>query len=270
MTVSVVSPGRATNGGDLLRLWRTRRRLSQLELASTAGVSTRHLSFVETGRSRPSREFVLHLAEVLAVPLRERNAMLLGAGFAPAFPDTPLIAPELGEVLGAVQGLLRGHDPYPALVMNRHFELVDANESMAMLTEWIDPALLEPPINIMRVTLHPDGLARHIVNLGEYREHLLGTVARELMATGDEFLSRLHDEIGAYPYGTGGDSTPGGTGVLPLRLRHEDGELTFFSIYSTFGSPRDIAVAELLIESIFPADERTRAFLHRRAPRPAE
>lgn len=267
MTVSVGSPGRAAGGGDLLRLWRTRRRLSQLELASTAGVSTRHLSFVETGRSRPSRELILHLAEVLAVPLRERNAMLLGAGFAPAFADTPLVAPELGEVLQAVQGLLRGHDPYPALVMNRHFELVDANDSMSILTGWIDPALLEPPINIMRATLHPEGLARHIINLGEYREHLLRTLARELMATGDEFLARLHDEVRAYPYAGGGESTPGGTGVLPLRLRHDDGDLTFFSIYSTFGTPRDIAVAELLIESIFPADARTRAFLHGRAAR---
>lgn len=264
MSVASLHPG-APGAGDLLRIWRTRRRMSQLELSSVSGVSTRHLSFVETGRSRASRELILHLASVLEVPLRERNALLLGAGFAPAFPETPIEAPAMGNVREAVQGVLRGHEPYPALVMNRRFELVDANQSIWMLVDGAAEHLLEPPINVMRATLHPEGLAPRIVNLAEYREHLLHTVARELSATGDAYLARLLDELRGYPGQSGPAPRTHHTGVLPLRLRHDAGELAFFSLYATFGTPRDIAVADLLIESLFPADEHTRDVLTRGA-----
>jgi transcriptional regulator with XRE-family HTH domain len=212
--------------GAMLRDWRLRRRVSQLELALDAGVSSRHLSFVETGRSRPSAEMVLHLAEQLDVPLRDRNQLLLAAGYAPAFAQRDLDAPELGPVRDAIDQVLRGHEPYPALVVDRHWGLVAANRPLGALVAGVDEQLLEPPVNVLRLSLHPAGVAR-IVNLGEWRSHLLDRLAAEALASGDPALTVLHDELVSYP---GGESTdgldPGFAEIaVPLRLRHHGDEL---------------------------------------------
>jgi transcriptional regulator with XRE-family HTH domain len=264
----VRSGGNIQTLGPLLQGWRKRRRLSQLELASVAGVSTRHLSFLETGRSRPSRELVLHLAEHLDVPLRERNRLLLAAGFAPTYPETPINAPEMDSVREAIDLLMRLHDPFPALVMNQRFHLVAANRAFAVLTEGVAPHLLEPPINVMRTALHPDGLAARVVNLTQVRAHLLGRIQRGYLRTGDDELSALHDEVAAYPlpeYAAVADPGPPTSVVLPVRLRHDHGVLAFFSIIGTFDTPMDITVAELSIESFFPADRATEEVLRSKA-----
>src|SRR5262249_25777233 len=166
--------------GELLREWRELRRLSQLDLALQAEVSTRHLSFVETGRSRPSRDMVLHLAEELDVPLRERNHLLLAAGYAPVYAETALDAPAMTAVRAAVRQVLAGHEPYPAVVVDRHWNLIDANATVALFTQGLPPELLAPPINVLRASLHPDGFARQIVNLGEWRAHVLGRLRRQV------------------------------------------------------------------------------------------
>jgi transcriptional regulator with XRE-family HTH domain len=253
--------------GDLLRQWRERRRLSQLELSVQAEVSTRHLSFVETGRSAPSREMVLQLAEHLDVPLRERNRLLLAAGYAPVFGETPLDAPELSAVRAAVRQVLAAHEPYPAAVVDRGWNLVDANASLALLTDLVAPDLLAPPANVLRATLHPDGLSRHIANLPEWRAHLLSRLRRQVEVTGDEDLTALLAELRGYP---GGAVSPGRAGpelpapgeiVVPLRVRTGIGELSFLSTVAAFGTPLDVTVAELSIESFYPADEATAAAL---------
>jgi transcriptional regulator with XRE-family HTH domain len=252
--------------GELLREWRERRRLSQLELALDAEISTRHLSFVETGRSRPSREMVLHLAEQLDLPLRERNRLLLAAGYAPVYAETALEAPRLAEVRAAVRQLLAGHEPYPAAVVDRGWNLVDANASVALFTEGAAPDLLAPPINVLRVSLHPEGMAPHIVNLGEWRAHLLGRLRRQVTLTADPELARLYDELRAYPCDQPEPEIelPGpGDVVVPLRIRYHGQVLAFFSTVATFGTPLDITVAELVIESFFPADAATAAVLGR-------
>jgi transcriptional regulator with XRE-family HTH domain len=250
--------------GELLREWRERRRLSQLELALDAEISTRHLSFVETGRSRPSREMVLHLAEQLDLPLRERNRLLLAAGYAPVYAETALDAPLLSEVRAAVRQVLRGHEPYPAVVVDRGWHLVDANTSVALFTESVAPDLLEPPANVLRVGLHPEGMAPHIVNLGEWRAHLLGRLRRQVAQTADPELAQLYDELRTYPCDQPEMELPGpGAVVVPLRIRYHGQELSFFSTVATFGTPLDITVAELIIESFFPADPDTAAVLGR-------
>jgi transcriptional regulator with XRE-family HTH domain len=251
----------------LLQDWRRRRRLSQLALASSAGVSTRHLSFVETGRAQASREMVLHLAEHLDVPLRERNRLLLAAGFAPTFRETRLDAPAMQTVQHALHQLLRAHEPYPALVMNRHFELVAANRSVGILTEGIAEHLLAPPMNIMRAGLHPEGLAPRVINLAEYSRHLLGTLARAMHNAPDDSLSDLFREISTYPVANDHSGDAPAEMVLPMRLRGfrpGDGELALFSTVATFGTPLDITVSELAIESFFPADPHTEAVLRAR------
>ena len=246
--------------GMLLRDWRQRRRLSQLDLALEAGVSTRHLSFVETGRSRPSPEMVLHLADQLEVPLRDRNQLLLAAGYAPRYAERRLDEPEMAPVREALELVLRGHEPYPAVVVDRAWNMVAANPAVGLLTAGVAPELLEPPVNVLRVSLHPDGMAPRIANLGEWRAHLLERLARQVAVTGDERLAALYDELGGYP----GPDAPeehdavGGGIVVPLRLRAGDaGELAFFSTVTTFGTAVDITVAELAIESFFPADAAT-------------
>jgi transcriptional regulator with XRE-family HTH domain len=253
--------------GPLLQDWRRRRRLSQLALASGAGVSTRHLSFVETGRARASREMVLHLAEHLDVPLRERNRLLLAAGFAPTFQETRLDAPAMATVQHALHQLLRAHEPFPALVMNRHFEVVAANRSIGILTEGIAEHLLTPPMNIMRAGLHPDGLAPRVINLGEYSRHLLGTLARAVHNAPDDALTALLREVSTYPVAHDHPADATAQMVLPMRLhgfRPDDGELALFSTVATFGTPMDITVSELAIESFFPADPHTEAVLRAR------
>jgi transcriptional regulator with XRE-family HTH domain len=252
--------------GPLLAGWRKRRGLTQLELASTAGVSTRHLSFLETGRARASRELVLHLAEHLDVPLRERNRLLLAAGFAPTYPETPIDAPEMDTVRDAIDLLMRLHDPFPALVMNQRFELVAANRAFGFLTEGVASHLLGPPVNVMRTALHPEGLAGRVINLAEFRNHLLGRIQRGHLRTGDDDLAALYDELAAYPLPDHAAPVgPPPAVVFPVRLRHRNAELAFFSIIGTFDTPVDITVAELSIESFFPADRATEAVLRSKA-----
>src|SRR3954449_2958738 len=217
--------------GVLLRDWRRRRRLSQLDLALDAGVSTRHLSFVETGRARPSAEMVVHLAEQLDVPLRDRNRLLLAAGYAPAYRERALDEPEMGPVRAALDRVLSAHEPYPAVVVDRGWNLVAANASVGTLLEGVAPHLLEPPANVLRISLHPEGVAPRIANLGEWRAHLLERLARQVALTGDEDLAELLDELVAYPAPPDdGDHAGGAEIFVPLRLRAEDGgELAFFS-----------------------------------------
>ncbi len=253
--------------GEQLRAWRRRRRLSQLELASAAGVSTRHLSFVETGRSAPSREMVLRLAEHLDVPLRDRNLLLVAAGYAPVFAETPIHEPRMDAVRAALRQVLNGHEPYPAVVVDRFWNLVDANGAAALFMEGAAPELLEPPVNVLRLSMHPDGMARNILNLAEWRAHMIDRVRRHVALTADASLARLHRELRAFPGDVGEAIAPpeGGEVVVPLRMRADGRELSFFSTIATFGTPVDITVAELAIESFYPADEATTAFLRERA-----
>ena len=246
--------------GELLRQWRERRRLSQLELSIQADISTRHLSFVETGRSAPSRDMVLRLAEHLELPLRERNHLLLAGGYAPVYPESPLDADELSPVRDAVRQVLAGHEPHPAVVVDRGWNLVDANASLTVLLSGLPESLLAPPVNVLRLSLHPDGLAPRIVNLGEWRAHLLGRLRRQVAHTGEAGLAELLAELRGYPCDQPEPEVelPGAGDVfVPLRLRHTDGELVFFGTVATFGTPLDVTVAELVIESFFPADAHT-------------
>lgn len=260
--------GGTAHFGHELKQWRERRRLSQLALALQAGISTRHLSFLETGRSTPSREMVLRLAEHLDVPLRERNELLLAAGYAPVYARNGLDSPRLAAVRAAVRQVLSGHEPYPAVAVDRGWNLVDANASMALFTEGLSQALLAPPVNALRVSLHPDGMAPRIVNLGEWRAHLLGRLRRQIALTTDPDLAALYRELRAYPCDQPEPEIdlPGpGDVFVPLRLRHGDRELAFFSTVATFGTPLDVTVAELAIESFFPANPETARVLHARA-----
>jgi transcriptional regulator with XRE-family HTH domain len=248
--------------GALLRDWRQRRRLSQLDLAASAEVSTRHLSFVETGRAKPSPELVLHLAEHLDVPYRERNALLLAAGYAPAYDERDLNDADMAPVRDALNRLLAAHMPYPALVVNRHWEIVAANEALGALLDGVPPALLAPPVNALRVSLHPDGVAPRIENLAEWSAHLLGRLRRELAASGDPAVAALYDELRAYP-GVVEHDESGVTNEIyvTLRLRTAGRTLNFFSTVATFGTALDITLAELSIESFYPADDATVAAL---------
>jgi transcriptional regulator with XRE-family HTH domain len=248
--------------GERLRQWREHRRLSQLDLALHAEISTRHLSFVETGRALPSREMVLRLAEHLEVPLRERNELLLSAGFAPAYAETPVEAPPMSAIREALRQVLAGHEPYPALVIDRRWNLVDANRAVGLFTRDLAPDLLEPPVNVLRASLHPRGFASRIINLGEWRSHLLDRLRRQVALTADPDLAALYEELRAYP----GEPTPPiahahSAVVVPLRVRSELGELAFFSIVASIGTPNDITVSELVIESFFPADQHTASLL---------
>ena len=257
MSRTVTRPG----AGPLLREWRRRRHLSQLDLALEANVSARHLSFIETGRARPSAEMLLHLSEQLEIPLRERNALLLAAGHAPAYAQRELDAPELGPVRDALDRVLAGHAPNPALVVDRHWGLVAANVSTDLLTAGAAPHLLEPPVNVLRLSLHPEGVAPRIANLPEWRAHLLDRLGREAVAGGDPALAALHEELAGYP-GGGPAVAPdleAGAIAVPLRIRHGDAELAFISTVTTFGTAVDVTVSELSIESFFPADEATAA-----------
>jgi transcriptional regulator with XRE-family HTH domain len=260
MATTMTRPADAPHVGDLLRDWRQRRRRSQLDLAGEAAVSARHLSFVETGRSRPSRELVLHLAEHLDVPLRERNALLLAAGYAPTYRQTALDDEEMAPVRAALDTILAGHQPYPAIVVDRHWDLVTANEAaLAVLTEGMAAELLAPPVNVLRASLHPDGMAPRIVNFAQWATHLVDRLRREADLYADPRLAELHDELCGYP-GVAGSSDPADTVsrlFVPLVLRVGDGELRFFSTVATFGTARDVTLEELAIESFFPADAAT-------------
>jgi DNA-binding XRE family transcriptional regulator len=235
-----------------------------MDLALSAEVSTRHISFVETGRSRPSRELVVHLAEHLEVPLRDRNSLLLAAGYAPVYRQTPLDAQEMAPVRDALEKIVRGHEPFPAVVVDRRWDLITANApALAILTDGVAPELFAPTPNALRLSLHPDGMASRIVNLGEWADHLLERLDRQIAVSGDTELVALAEELRTFP-GVGLSDRPAdlaGRLFVPLVLRHGHLELRFFSTVATFGTALDITVAELAIESFFPADDATAAAL---------
>jgi transcriptional regulator with XRE-family HTH domain len=249
--------------GDHLRDWRRRRRMSQLDLACEADISARHLSFVETGRSQPSRDMVLHLAERLDVPLRERNVLLVAAGYAPVFAERSLTDPALQAARNAVDLILKGHEPYPALAVDRHWTLVASNEAVARLLVGTPPALLQPPVNVLRLSLHPEGLAPRIVNLAEWRGHLLTRLRRQIDVSADPILVDLMTELRSYPVSNEPDKGASASDqdyagvVVPLRLVMKNRVLSFFSTTAVFGTPVDITLSELALESFFPADAAT-------------
>ncbi|WP_103703090.1 helix-turn-helix domain-containing protein [Paraburkholderia eburnea] len=251
--------------GELLREWRVRRRMSQLLLATEAEISTRHLSFVESGRATPSREMVMHLAERLDVPLRERNTLLVAAGYAPLYRERALDDPHLAAARAAVELVLRGHEPYPALAVDRHWNIVASNGALAPLVGNASPALLAAPVNALRLSLHPEGMAPRIVNWHAWRAHLLARLQRQIDASADAALMALHDELAAYPAPTG--AAPACVEsiqhhiAVPLRLRTALGELSFYGTTTIFGTPVDITLSELAIEAFFPADAATAAAL---------
>jgi transcriptional regulator with XRE-family HTH domain len=250
--------------GALLRTWRQRRRLSQLDLSCRTGVSTRHLSFLETGRARPTREMLLRLTEELELPLRARNELLLAAGFAPAYAERPLADPAMAPVRDAVDLVLSGYEPYPALVIDRTWHLVAANRSVPLLTAGAADRLVQPPVNVLRLSLHPEGVAPRIVNLAQWRTHVLHRLGREAAVTGDPGLHALHRELVALPGGF--EPAPVDGIAVPLRIRHQDGELAFLSTVTTFGTAVDVTAAELSIEAFLPADRHTATVLRALAP----
>ncbi|MFF1258051.1 MULTISPECIES: helix-turn-helix domain-containing protein [unclassified Streptomyces] len=271
--MSTATRARQSGIGPLLREWRERRRVSQLELALRADSSARHLSFVETGRSRPSEELVLRLAEHLDVPVRERNALLLAAGYAPRFAETSLDDPSMGALREGLDRLLHGYEPYPALVVDATYTVVAANRGIAMLMEGIPESLLTPPLNAMRLTLHPEGLAPRIRNLREWRGHLLAQMERQIALDRSEALRAVYDEVKAYPVAErdgGDDGEEGGEAVpyfaLPMVIEHDGQVLSFVSSISTFNTPMDVTVAELAIETFLPADPATAKYLRSLAP----
>ncbi|MGW4977019.1 helix-turn-helix domain-containing protein [Streptomyces mirabilis] len=254
--------------GPLLRGWREQRRVSQLELALRADSSARHISFIETGRSRPSEEMVLRLAEHLDVPVRERNALLLAAGYAPHYPETPLDDPSMDALRQGVERLIQGYEPYPALVVDATYTVLAANRGIAMLLEGVCESLLTPPLNAMRLTLHPEGLAPRIRNHREWRDHLLAQMERQIALDRSEPLRALYEEVAAYPVpeqeGEGdvdGGVEPVPHFALPLQIEHGGRVLSFISSISTFNTPMDVTVAELAIETFLPADPATVKYL---------
>jgi transcriptional regulator with XRE-family HTH domain len=246
--------------GELLRDWRQRRKISQFDLSLDSAVSSRHLSFIETGRSRPSREMVLHLAERLEVPLRERNTLLLAAGYAPIYGERALSDSDMEQARVAIDRFLEAHQPNPACVMDRSWNVVAANDAVSLLLEGVAPWLLEPPMNALRLTMHPEGMAPRIVNFGDWSAHLMHALARRHAVTGDEHLAALYAELAELP----GVRTDAPTSsriaaeiVLPLRLRDGDGELGFICTQTTFGTAIDVTLSELTIEAFYPADSAT-------------
>ncbi|GAU65866.1 putative transcriptional regulator [Streptomyces sp. NBRC 110611] len=253
--------------GVLLRDWRQRRKLSQLDLALKADTSTRHLSCVETGRARPSRAMVLRLAEHLDVPLRDRNGLLLAAGYAPAYRESPLGSDRMAMAGAALKSMLAGHAPYPAAVIDRLWDIVDYNSAMSVLLNTVPPHLTDPGANVMRLILHPDGLASRCLNFAEVRSHALGRLLHQVNTTGHRELRELYEEVSAYPPPPGLDPEPGPvdpTGiVVPLRIRTPYGDMSLFSVIATFGAPADVTLSELAVEMFFPMDEQTEALLRK-------
>jgi transcriptional regulator with XRE-family HTH domain len=254
--------------GDLLREWRQRRRLSQLALACDAGISTRHLSFVETGRAQPSREMLLHLSQQLEVPVRERNVLLVAAGYAPMFPERPLEDPALAAARAAVDLVLERQKPYPAFALDRHWQIVASNGGLPQLYDGVAADLLQPPLNAMRLSLHPRGLAPRIANLGEWRAHLLFRLRRQVELTADATLIELLREVSGYPAPAGKPAQLKGIEhdiAVPFRIRIDGGILSFFSMTTVFGTPVDVMLSELALELFFPADAETAAAVVRLA-----
>jgi transcriptional regulator with XRE-family HTH domain len=257
--------------GPLLREWRERRRRTQLDLALDAGISARHLSFVETGRSRPGREMLLRVAEELEIPFRERNQLLLAAGHAPAFPERSLDDADLAPVREAIDLILKGHEPYPAVVVDRAYNLVAANTAAAVLVEGIDPELLKPPVNALRLGMHPRGMASRVINMAEVRAFFRDRIERQLMSTADPELAAVIEEVSAYPVPEGAQPEAAALRdareiLGPFKLRAADGGvLAFFGTFAIFDTPFEVTTSELAIELLFPADRETREALERRA-----
>jgi transcriptional regulator with XRE-family HTH domain len=253
--------------GDYLRHWRQHRRLSQLDLAQEAEISTRHLSFVETGRSVPSREMVLRLAERLDVPLRERNALLVAAGYAPMYRERGLNDPAFAPAKQAVELILKSHEPYPAFAVDRHWNLVAANSMVPVMLAGADPSLLQGQVNVLRLSLHPQGVAPRIANLAQWRNHIFERLRQQIQATGDGVLAALLEELRAYPVPEGAaDLHMEGEHlgvVMPFKYRTEHGVLNFISTTTIFGTPVDVTLQELAMETFFPADATTAQALHR-------
>jgi transcriptional regulator with XRE-family HTH domain len=258
--------------GEQIREWRQRRHLSQMDLAGQAGMSTRHLSFLETGRSQPSRAMLMRLAERLSVPLRERNALLIAAGFAPMYSMHSLSDPAMSSARRAVELILNGHEPFPAMLVDRHWTLVAANRAMGPMLAGADASLLAPPLNVLRITLHPQGVAPRIENLAQIREHVLARLQRDFELTADETLKALYDELRSYP-GNEGDTSGeepvsyGGV-VVPLKLRTPAGVITLFSTTTVFGTPTEVTLSELMLEAFYPADEFSANVLRQAAASP--
>lgn len=245
--------------GDLLRDWRARRKLSQLDLALASEISSRHLSFIETGRSSPSAPVVDRLARELAMPMRAHNTLRLAAGFAPAHSERPLDDPELVQAKAIVEQVLAAHEPFPALAVDRAWNLVAANAALPLMLAGVDPVLLAPPVNVLRVALDPRGLAPRIANFPEWRAHLLARLSAQIEASGDSSLVALEAELRAIPYrATGPEPRASGHAIAtPLLLDTPQGRLSFISTTTVFGSPLDITLSELAIEAFFPADRKT-------------
>ena len=243
--------------GDHLREWRQRRHLSQLDLATDAEISSRHLSFVETGRAAPSRDMVLRLAERLDVPLRERNVLLVAAGFAPAFSQRSLDDPALKSARRAIDLVLKAHEPNPALAVDRHWNLVSANRMVAPLLEGVPERLLGQPFNVLRLSFHPEGLAARTVNLGEWCAHLLERLHRQCEVTADPELIKLYNDLKAYPIPARSGPISADSVVVPFRMRLGEDVLSFISTTMIFGTPVDITLSELALETFFPADDLT-------------
>jgi transcriptional regulator with XRE-family HTH domain len=245
--------------GARLREWRNRRRMSQLELACDADISARHLSFLETGRAKPSQAVLLHLAMCLDVPLRDRNTLLRAAGFEPIFQERAFDNPALGMVRQDVEAMLSSYDPNPALAVDRHWTMLTANRAVAHLVAGAEPMLLRPPVNLLRLFLHPAGLASRIVNLAQWRGHVFARLRRQIDINGDPVLMDLLEEIRDYPglLAHGAPHTVPDTIAVPFRLATIDGVLSFFSTSTVFQAPVDITVSELAIEAFLPADTMT-------------
>lgn len=243
--------------GEQLRDWRRRKLLSQEALADLAGISSRHLSFLENGRSVPSRAMLLRLSDRLDVPLRERNRMFTAAGYAPLYGERPLDDSSLDAARRTIALVLRGHEPYPALAIDRHWQMHAANRAVAPFLRGVAPSLLEPPINVLRLSLHPDGVAPRIVNLGQWRAHLIERLRRQVESSGDGVLEDLLQELLSYPAPEHDESPDPRAIAVPMRLRSEAGELAFLSTTTVFGTPVEVTLSELAIESFFPADAKT-------------
>jgi transcriptional regulator with XRE-family HTH domain len=255
----------APSAGVLLREWRERRKLTQRELASQSAVSARHLGFIETGRARPSREMLLHLAERLEIPLRERNRLLLAAGFAPVFGERSLEAREMAPVREALERFLTAHEPYPALVVDRHWNVVASNRGVAYITRGVAAELLAPPRNALRIALHPAGLAPWTRNLADWGGYLVAQLRREIQTTQDPDLESLYEELLAYPGISTALSrvhppTPNDI-MLVHELRLDDTDLAFFCTFTTFGTARDLTLSELTILAFYPVDSETATWL---------
>ncbi|HEX3996466.1 MAG TPA: helix-turn-helix transcriptional regulator [Acetobacteraceae bacterium] len=267
MTSIIATTSAVRPVGDLLREWRQRRRMSQLDLACEAEISTKHLSFLETGRSTPSRDMVLHLAEQLDVPLRARNALLNAAGYAPVYPERQLDDPAMAAARQAIDLVLAGHEPHPALAVDRHWCLAAANRAVTPLLTGVDPALLRPPVNVLRVGLHPAGLAPRTVNLAEWRLHLLAGLRQQIEVSGDPVLVDLLAELREYDIPASAPPRIGSVDraavAVPFRLATDHGVLSFLSTITVFGTPVDITLSELALECFYPADQATAAAMRR-------